>query len=67
MRNAEPTEVMSTLQQAQKVGAVIRALQHSFVELSGYEIEALLEMSSEYANAVMESLINLSGEEVERA
>ncbi|WP_145551869.1 hypothetical protein [Yersinia mollaretii] len=64
MRKSEMTAVMSTLQQAQRASAVIRALHHSWVELPGHEVELLLEMSSEYADSATEYLINLSGEEL---
>ncbi|EKN6273817.1 hypothetical protein DVP66_10090 [Yersinia enterocolitica] len=64
MRKSEMTAVMSTLQQAQRTSAVIRALRYSLWELSSHEIETLLEVSSEYADSATECLINLSGEEV---
>ncbi|CNK43109.1 Uncharacterised protein [Yersinia mollaretii] len=67
MRKSEMTAVMSTLQQAQRASAVIRALRHSWVEIPGHEVELLLEMSSEYADLATEYLINLSGEEVNHA
>ncbi|EKN4009683.1 hypothetical protein NUF65_001336 [Yersinia enterocolitica] len=64
MRKSEMTAVMSTLQQAQRTSAVIRALRYSLWELSSHEIETLFEVSSEYADSATECLINLSGEEV---
>ncbi|AKP33312.1 hypothetical protein [Yersinia aleksiciae] len=67
MRKSEMTAVMSTLQQAQRASAVIRALRYSLWELSSHEIETLLEVSSEYADSATECLINLSGEEVSHA
>lgn len=67
MRKSEMTAVMSTLQQAQRSSAVIRALRHSWIELPGHEVEILLEMLSEHADSTTEYLINLSGGEVSHA
>ncbi|CNI37514.1 hypothetical protein [Yersinia pekkanenii] len=67
MSKQETNSLMDTLLNAQKASAVIRALNHSWVELSGCEVELLLDMSSEYADSVTEYLINRSGESIERS
>lgn len=62
MSRHETNELMDILLKAQKASAIIRALNYSWIELPGCEVEALLSMSSEYADSVTEYLINLSGD-----
>ncbi|MDK9420823.1 hypothetical protein PO857_003135 [Pectobacterium carotovorum] len=56
-------ELNEVLKNAQKASVIARALNYTWVELQGHEVELLLEMTTEYADSVTEYLINLSGED----
>lgn len=56
-------ELNEVLKNAQKASVIARALNYTWVELQGREVELLLEMTTEYADSVTEYLINLSGED----
>lgn len=56
-------ELKEVLKNAQKASVIARALNYTWVELQGHEVELLLEMTTEYADSVTEYLINLSGED----
>ena len=60
-------ELNEVLKNAQKASVIARALNYTWVELQGHEVELLLEMTTEYADSVTEYLINLSGEDSEGA
>ncbi|MCQ8234092.1 hypothetical protein [Pectobacterium carotovorum] len=60
---ANQVELNEVLKNAQKASVIARALNYTWVELQGHEVELLLEMTTEYADSVTEYLINLSGED----
>ncbi|URG53036.1 hypothetical protein IG605_001265 [Pectobacterium quasiaquaticum] len=60
---ANQVELNEVLKNAQKASVIARALNYTWVELQGHEVELLLEMTTEYADSVTEFLINLSGED----
>lgn len=60
---ANQVKLNEVLKNAQKASVIARALNYTWVELQGHEVELLLEMTTEYADSVTEYLINLSGED----